>query len=1103
MSQLDILGRKVNRKIKIRGREYFERNAVQVLFADADFVSAQVSGSQEYAVDLERENKSLIFSCDCPYFEGNFSVCKHVWATLLELEKLGHFRKWESRFPVELVPTSPDDETADARYEDIDFEDSVAYYSDLETDTNFRSIGYPRTVSSPRSWQHLLNRMNRPPDPEAAPYTWPPGREILYVLEDSRRSPDSSLAIQIDVRDRKKSGEWKKQKPLSISHEMLPDLPDPADREIIASLIGVKRETWYYGPYESIYRFQPGKHDLQKFLPVICRTGRCRFRLPEAEKLLPVQWDEAGKWEFRIDVLPDNAGRQYEIRGIFCRSEEQMDAVRPERVFHEGVLLLDKTIAPFHGPLDWISLFRDEGSFFVPAHEADSWLETMFGLAALPPMNLPEELRLENTEALPHPIVRVRPQKEMWGVSSLVGEVFFEYMGYTIEEHNPAASIALVAERRRIMRNPEIEKLALQKLEQAGFQSRHNSGKSRIRTISQSRLPAAVRNLVTAGWHVEAEGRLFRNPGSIHLHVSSNIDWFELRGSAEFGDFRVPLPRLLTALKRRENTVLLDDGSFGVLPEEWLQKYGLLAGLGTSKADHVRFKRNQAGILDALLASRAEISCDEVFDRVRSELRSFSGILPADSPVGFRGTLRPYQREGLGWLHFLEKFGFGGCLADDMGLGKTIQVLSLLEERRVLRASVSPADRPPPSLVVMPRSLVFNWRQEAERFTPELQILEHTGGERIRGHDHFDDYDVVYTTYGTLRRDAVFFREKMFDYVILDEAQAIKNASTESSKAARLLRGRHRLALSGTPIENHLSELWSLFEFLNPGMLGSSSVFRLVKGSAIHPDEEHRALLANALRPFIMRRTKSQVAPDLPPKVEQTLFCHLKEAQRTLYNELRDHYRNSLLHRIENEGIEKSKMHILEALLRLRQAAIHPGLIDPARSVDASAKLDMLLPQLIEVLDEGHKALIFSQFTSMLSILRRRLDQEKIVYEYLDGQTKDRHVPVEHFQNNPDSKLFLISLKAGGLGLNLTAAEYVYLLDPWWNPAVEAQAVDRTHRIGQTRSVFAYRLIAKDTVEEKVLALQESKREIADAIINQDNSMLRNLRPEDLAILLS
>jgi SNF2 family DNA or RNA helicase len=342
-----------------------------------------------------------------------------------------------------------------------------------------------------------------------------------------------------------------------------------------------------------------------------------------------------------------------------------------------------------------------------------------------------------------------------------------------------------------------------------------------------------------------------------------------------------------------------------------------------------------------------------------------------------------------------------------------------------------------------------------------------------------------------------------FDYAVLDEAQAIKNASSESAKAARLLRSEHRLTLSGTPVQNHLGELWSLFEFLNPGMMGSASVFRELTGSAIGADPAGREMLAKALRPFILRRTKEQVARDLPEKLEQTVFCELEAEQRKLYNELRDHYRTSLLDRIAREGMNKAKIQVLEALLRLRQAACHPGLIDKANIDHASAKLDALMGHIEDVLEEGHKVLVFSQFTSFLSIVKRKLDANKTVYEYLDGKTRDRQARVERFQNDPACKLFLISLKAGGLGLNLTAAEYVFLLDPWWNPAVEAQAIDRAHRIGQTRRVFAYRLIAKDTVEEKVLQLQQSKKDLADAIINADNSLIRSLKKDDLELLLS
>ncbi|HEY7115431.1 MAG TPA: DEAD/DEAH box helicase, partial [Tepidisphaeraceae bacterium] len=336
-----------------------------------------------------------------------------------------------------------------------------------------------------------------------------------------------------------------------------------------------------------------------------------------------------------------------------------------------------------------------------------------------------------------------------------------------------------------------------------------------------------------------------------------------------------------------------------------------------------------------------------------------------------------------------------------------------------------------------------------------------------------------------------------------DEAQAIKNAASESAKAARLLKGRHRLALSGTPVQNHLGDLWSLFEFLNPGMLGTSSVLSMSGGASRAIDGETRGILARALRPFILRRTKEQVAKDLPEKLEQTIYCELEPAQRKHYEELKNYYRANLLDLVAKQGMNKAKIQILEALLRLRQAACHPALIDKAKVAEPSAKLDTLLARLDEVVDEGHKALVFSQFTSFLAIVKKRLDKQKIKYEYLDGKTRDRQARVDRFQGDDKYRLFLISLKAGGVGLNLTAADYVFLLDPWWNPAVEAQAIDRTHRIGQTRQVFACRLIAKDTVEEKVLALQQSKRQLADAIINADNSLLTSLKREGLELLLS
>jgi len=357
-------------------------------------------------------------------------------------------------------------------------------------------------------------------------------------------------------------------------------------------------------------------------------------------------------------------------------------------------------------------------------------------------------------------------------------------------------------------------------------------------------------------------------------------------------------------------------------------------------------------LLDAMLATQPQAACDATFTHLREELRRFQGVEAAEQPAGFVGQLREYQREGLGWMHFLRRFRFGGCLADDMGVGKTAQVLALLETRRELRVQGELAG---PWLVVVPKSLIFNWKQEAALFTPQLRILDYTG--LSRNDTDLAAYDLVLTTYGTLRRDALRLQQVAFDYVVLDESQAVKNANTESAKAVRLLHGTNRLALSGTPIENHLGELWSLFEFLNPGMLGASSVMQLAGGALRNPDEDTRKLLARALRPFLLRRTKEQVARELPAKHEQTIYCEMEPGQHKLYAELRQHYRDSLLRRIQNEGLERSTILVLEALLRLRQAACHPGLLDPKHLELSSAKLDVLLEQLRVVLDERSRGL--------------------------------------------------------------------------------------------------------------------------------------------------
>lgn len=593
--------------------------------------------------------------------------------------------------------------------------------------------------------------------------------------------------------------------------------------------------------------------------------------------------------------------------------------------------------------------------------------------------------------------------------------------------------------------------------------------------------------------------RVNRHRPRIDFSVSSGIDWLDVAGSVKFGDSEATFGELRRAIKRKERYVKLTDGSIGAIPEEWIARYRHLFSLAEESEGNLRLSNHHIVLLEEAIEGGADsLVADEEFERRRNRLRAFSRITARPLPAGLSGELRAYQKAGYDWLHFLHDYEFGGCLADDMGTGKTIQALAFLLS---LKETGHPKAA---SLIVVPRSLLFNWEREAARFTPDLRVYMHSENSRVRKSNHFDHYDIVLTTYGVMLRDIEMLRRYRFHYVILDESQAIKNPFALTGRAARILAADHRLSLTGTPVENGTIELWSQFAFLNPGLLGTHEYFREEFTAAIERgrDEESADLLRKMVFPFILRRTKDQVATDLPPRTERIVYALMEPAQRALYEETRDRYRNDLLNLIDRDGMQNARMRMIEALLRLRQIANHPTLVDPGSEIP-SGKFELLMETLETLAAEGHKALVFSQFVKMLRIVRTALEQAGMPYEYLDGSTRNRQGRVDAFQGRAGVPFFLISLKAGGVGLNLTAADYVIHIDPWWNPAVERQASDRTHRIGQDKPVFVYKLITRDTVEEKIVDLQERKRNLVDQIITTEQSFFKSLTPNDVEVLFT
>ncbi|MDR2056548.1 MAG: DEAD/DEAH box helicase [Desulfovibrio sp.] len=658
-----------------------------------------------------------------------------------------------------------------------------------------------------------------------------------------------------------------------------------------------------------------------------------------------------------------------------------------------------------------------------------------------------------------------------------------------------------------VRRHQEEEAQLLAELAQTGFQSRSSKlwflePEEAIAFLLDS-YPAMVEYYRIYGERALTRYKVRAAQAVISASVTSNEKerWFSLNVTVDYEGQSLPLEKIWKAWTRGKRYVQLKDGSYTSLPEAWLTKLAhrlQTLGLDPSKPLQHKFQQYEATVLDTLLDEMPDAETDSFWNTLREKIRSFREITPVSAPRGLRASLRAYQQQGLSYLNFLSEYGFGGILADEMGLGKTVQTLAFIQYMVERRCDG-------PNLIVVPTSVLPNWEREAEKFVPGLKRVIIYGARREVLFKQVTDAHLVVTTYALLRRNLEEIEKYEFNAVILDEAQNIKNPNTITARSVRRLKACVRICLSGTPIENNLFELWSLFEFLMPGFLGSQHAFqRGIVKPIKDGDQEALDYLRARVRPFILRRTNAEVARDLPPKLESVTFCALEDAQAELYAALARKLREQVLADVDEKGIAKSQMSILDALLKLRQICCHPRLLKielPGFTNNLpSGKFDAFKDMVTEIVEGGHKVLVFSQFVRMLHIMRQWLESEKIPFCYLDGASKERLDMVDRFNNNEQIPIFLISLKAGGTGLNLTSADYVIHYDPWWNPAVESQATDRTHRIGQTRQVFSYKLICENTVEEKIVKLQESKRDIAEAIIPGKDSW-KSLSRDDLEML--
>ncbi len=1064
----------------------------------AEVISATVNGSKSYQVVVEilgPINKIHIRGvCSCPIMMN----CKHVVATLLEV-----------------ITRSPGD------------------------DDSSQIIPFPTIKQDPRvdHWLHELNRSLTPE--EAYINSVDETYGLFYLISTPSHRRLAGLEVKLSLVRRLKSGILGAPKTFSQTASSHRKHLYPIDNELLVKLEvahKLSNNTSYFNHH--MINGDTG----EKILPELIATGRCHWAslknppltlAPSRVAELHWQMDENGFQELRCCV-EDRALSIFSIDHIWYLDEDKwvlglLETGLDKRI--AKLLLAAPKIPPEQAKGVTDLLIKHEKTAHI--HRPKIFAKTK--------VERPKPIPCLHLFQAPIQVSGDHNQRQIMQHSKPMAQLTFDYQGIRIPWEDKRDIINHIENDQltRIIRDRKKEAIAIDQLiiydlvlisiipELANL----NSKFSHYFLIDYENCDPldfsthALPKLRDDGWRIEIANdypyQIVRDPIDewySSIDEGSGYDWFGLELGITLKGEKINLLPVLQKLiqKLQANNQMdstgsepilakLPDGRYIQLPTDRVRNIlNVLIELYDSESltdeNMLRLSSLHAARLleleKACGAAQLRWFGGEKTRKLASKLAQFNGIKTVKVPKEFKGELRPYQLDGLSWLQFLREYEFGGILADDMGLGKTVQALSHITLEKISGRMKNP------SLVVAPTSLMFNWRMEAERFSPHLKLLVLHGIERKHRFDHISQYDLILTTYPLLVRDKEILLKQEFYLLILDEAQFIKNSKSLAAQIALQIKTTHRLCLTGTPMENHLGELWSLFHFMMPGLLGEEKKFNHLFRTPIekHGNEERRGHLNRRITPFLLRRTKDKVAKELPGKVEMIRHVELDGAQRDLYETIRVTMQKKVRKEIAKLGLARSHIIILDALLKLRQVCCDPRLLKittTEKKNSKSAKLELLMTLIPELLEEGRSILLFSQFTEMLGLIEEELNKKKLAYVKLTGQTKDRATPVQQFQNGK-IPLFLISLKAGGTGLNLTAADTVIHYDPWWNPAVENQATDRAHRIGQNKTVFVYKFVVKGTVEEKILEMQQHKHALMKGLFSGETTGKLKLTEKDL-----